>query len=207
MTEPVSTETTEKRRPGRPRKLTKVEDRVGSADSNINHIHAISEPIEAAPALREAARTPLRERLRAKAATVKDNSHPDRFHIPDDMKPEGVKLDWKKFSVYGQEDPYYIANMRAAGWEPMTHEDFPDLVPEGYKGPVIKDGMMLMGMAEELYKKLVAKREAGSRQQIADREAMLGMTPKGTAPRTTTDLTGRRLGVQKEMVMPIAIEE
>ena len=190
MTEPVNIETSEKRRPGRPRKTDDVAPLVA-----------------AAPVMREAKRVPLRERLREKASKVKDNANSDRFHIPEEMKPEGVKLEWKRFSVYGAEDPYYIANMRTTGWEPMTHEDFPDLVPEGYKGPIIKDGMMLMAMSEELYKKLVSKREGVSRQQIADREAMLGMTPKGTLPRRTTDLTGRRLGIQQEMVMPIAIEE
>ena len=155
----------------------------------------------------EVKRSPLRDRLRAKMATVREQTNPDRFFIPEDMKPEGVEVQWKRYSVHGQEDPYYIANMRSAGWEPMTHEDFPELVPEGYKGPIIKDGMMLMGQAAELTKKARDKDRKAARQQIADREAALGMTPKGTLPRTSTDLHGRSLGVQKEMVMPIAVED
>lgn len=160
------------------------------------------------PPLRsEAKRSPLRERLHAKIGTVREQESNDRFFIPPEMIPDGVEVQWKRFSVYGYEDPYYIANLRSSGWEPMTHEDFPGLAPEGVKGPIIKDGQMLMGQAKELTERARAKMDLAAKTQIRDREAQLGMTPRGTLPRVNADMSGRRLGVQTEVMRPIAVED
>ena len=54
-------------------------------------------------------------RTRRRKATVNE----DMFYIPVDEIPEGSSYEWKRWSVNGQEDPFYIAQLREQGWEPV----------------------------------------------------------------------------------------
>lgn len=160
-----------------------------------------------APLRTEAKRSSLRDRLRDIAATVKESASNDKFHIDDALKPEGVELQWKKYSVVGQEDPYYIASMQRAGWEVMTVDDVPGLAPAGITGPIIKEGMVLMGQVKELTHRARERDRLKAMQQIRDREKANGHAPTGTAPRAQTDINGQPLGMRAEMMVPIAVED
>lgn len=143
-------------------------------------------------------RVPLRERLRGK--TRKYTISSDRFFIADEDKPEGVDFNWKRFSVQGQEDPYYISNMRQQGWEPVDAEDMPNLAPEGATGPIIKDGMILMARPMELTMQSRKELEALSKRQVTDREKQMGIAPTGHAQRSEPAIT-------KELMRPVPVEE
>jgi hypothetical protein len=110
--------------------------------------------------------SPLLDRLRGK--TRRHTLTSDRFLIPEEDKPAGVSFNWKRWSVHGQEDPFYIANMRLQGWEPVNGDDMPGLVPEGHTGPIIKEGVILMARAQELTDRLGGGR--ARRQQCGRRE-------------------------------------
>lgn len=142
--------------------------------------------------------SPLLDRLRGK--TRRHTLTSDRFLIPEEDKPAGVSFNWKRWSVHGQEDPFYIANMRLQGWEPVNGDDMPGLVPEGHSGPIIKEGVILMARAQELTDQAYAEVARASKQQVQDREKANGVAPNGQAPRVQPDL-------KKELMRPVPVQE
>jgi hypothetical protein len=140
----------------------------------------------------------LLDRLRGK--TRKYTVTSDRFHIAEEDWPAGVSFNWKRWSVNGQEDPFYISNMRLQGWEPVTGEDMPVLAPEGHSGTLLKEGMLLMARAQELTDQANLEVARASKQQVQDREKANGISPNGQAPRVTPDL-------KKELMRPVPVQE
>lgn len=158
-----------------------------------------------APAANTAApRVPLRERLRGKVRMQTANA--DRFYVDPTTIPEGVSFEWKRHSVYGQQDPSYIASLRRNGWEPALAEDFPEQVLEGETGPIIKDGQIAMVRPMELTKQARDEAERSAKEQVRAREAQLGLAPAGTGPRERVGELDARPQISKEYVRPVAVE-
>lgn len=129
-------------------------------------------------------------RTRRRKATVNE----DMFYIPVDEIPEGSSYEWKRWSVNGQEDPFYIAGMREQGWEPVNPKRHPNWVPPGYSQPnIIKGGMILMERPLELTLEARAENRKLARTQVVEAEQRLGMTPNNT-------LTRQHDGVQPRVV-------
>ena len=122
-----------------------------------------------------------------------------------DEIPEGSSYEWKRHSVNGLEDPFYIASMREQGWEPVDPRRHPTWVPPGYDKPhIIKGGQILMERPIELTNEARAEAKMLATKQIVEAEQRLGMTPKDTL---TRDHAGAKPRVVKEMMRPVAIEE
>lgn len=79
----------------------------------------------------------------------------DDFHIPEDLlhkyAAEGWSLEWKRESVTGETDPFYMSKLNQVGWEPVMYESYPGRFAPEYddkgqatKGPVRRKGLMLM---------------------------------------------------------------
>lgn len=149
---------------------------------------------------REAEHTPKRTRRRK--TTISD----DIFYIPLDEIPEGSSYEWKRWSVHGQEDPFYISSMREQGWEPVKPERHPSWLPPGYREPhIIKGGQILMERPMELTQEARAEQRSLSKRQVREAEQRLGMTPRDTG---TREHPGVRPQVVKEIGRMItAIEE
>jgi len=142
-----------------------------------------------------------RVRTRRRKATVSE----DPYYIPKEEIPEGMSYEWKRWSVVGQTDPFYIAQQREQGWEPVPPKRHPNWVPPGYNEPhIIKGGMILMDRPIELTNE--AKRELRqlSKQQVREAEQRLGMTPKGELTRDDDRVRPR---VVKEVGRMVAVEE
>lgn len=140
-------------------------------------------------------------RTRRRKSTVTD----DMFYIPVEQIPEGSSYEWKRFSVHGQEDPFYIAQMREQGWEPVNPKRHPTWVPPGYSQPhIIKGGQILMERPQQLTDEARAEQRTLAKRQIREAEQRLGMTPKDTL---TRDHEGVKARVTKEIMRPIPIEE
>lgn len=152
------------------------------------------------PVGRPPKRSPLRERLHGK--TRMDTQNSDKFAVPN--VPEGVSVEWKSYAVAGKTDDYYIASLKRQGWELMDAEDFPDLVPEGARGPIIKEGMALMGRPMELTLQAIAEQERLARGMVRDKEKQLGLAPAGTGPRDHPDVRPR---ISKEVMRPVPVED
>lgn len=138
-----------------------------------------------------------RIRTRRRKATVND----DPYYIPQEEIPEGLSYEWKRWSVVGEQDPFYIAQMREQGWEPVPPKRHPNWVPPGYNEPhIIKGGMILMDRPAELTEEARREIRQLSKQQVREAEQRLGMTQKG-------ELDRQKPSVVKEYMRPIVVEE
>lgn len=151
-------------------------------------------------------RTSLRDKLRSKAPKKLEMNDDDRFAVPGADKHEGVSLQWKRYSVKGEHDPFYLASLRQNGWEPMTTEDFPGM-PGMDDGTIIKDGMILMGRPKELTDQAEASLRAKANRQIHDQKVQIGLAPSGTLQRVNQDLRGQSLGIQTEVMRQVTVED
>ena len=144
------------------------------------------------------------ERVRTRRRSSMSSNDP--FWIPTDEIPQGSSYEWKRVSVVGQEDPFYIAGLREDGWEPVLASRHPTWVPPGYDQPhIIKSGLMLMERPMSLTKEARDEAFTKANQQIREAEQRLGMTGTGEATRSLPEVRPR--GV-KEMLraIPIATE-
>ena len=154
------------------------------------------------------AREPEHDTTHVKARRTrrhKSTVNEDMFYIPVDEIPEGSSYEWKRWSVNGMEDPFYIAQMREQGWEPVNPKSHPNWVPPGYSQPhIIKGGLILMERPIELTREARAEQRTLAKKQIREAEQRLGMTPKDTLTRQHEGVEPR---VVKEYMRPVSIEE
>lgn len=137
-----------------------------------------------------------RRKRRRKATAVED-----MFYIPVEEIPEGSSYEWKRWTVIGQEDPFYIAQMREQGWEPVLAKRHPTWVPPNYDKPhIIKNGMILMERPIELTEEARAEQKVLARQQVREAEARLGRTPGNTHQRLAPKIT-------KEVMRQVSVED
>lgn len=154
-------------------------------------LHAARGSVHAELRAGEGVHSPARIRRR------RSNVVEDPFYIPLDEIPEGLSYEWKRYSVAGQEDPFYIAGMREQGWEPVNPKVHPNWVPPGYKEPhIIKGGQILMERPMELTKEAIAERKHNAKQQIRDAESRLGKADAG-------ELARERPQIVKEYMRPV----
>ena len=160
-----------KRRPGRP---TNEERR------KMMEEQAIRAPLREDP--REAARRRAAE-LREHNAGNDDVT--DNFYIPMDAIPPGWDYQWKRHSIYGQEDPAYQIKTAQDGWTPVPASRHPEMMPLGSSAETImRDGMILMECPSEIVAEYRARELRKARQQVMVKEAQLSGTPEGTFERT-----------------------
>jgi hypothetical protein len=110
---------------------------------------------------------------------VDDDASVDKLHIPRDMIPEGMDLQWVTTEVCGQAVPQHTALFTRKGWTPVHPEDFGGrfdgmFTARGDNGPIQMGGLVLMARPIELTKKARAKDKAAAREQVAIKEAALG---------------------------------
>lgn len=151
------------------------------------------------------------ERTRRRKLTTGD----DMFWLPIDEIPDThkaevdgnliVSYEWKRWSVTGQEDPFYLATLREQGaWEPVLPSRHPTWLPAGYTGQhIIKGGLILMERPIELSIEAYHEGRALAKRQVRDAEARLGMTPKGELTRNFPGVEPR---ITKEYVRPMPIQ-
>lgn len=110
-----------------------------------------------APIRTEPETDPVREPVRAKTRTRTRNgaSGTDRFHIPQEMIPDGIDLQWNVDSVLGRPEVQERMMMEQQGWEPVT----PDMwdgrfdgmfMRKGHGGEISVGGLVLMWRPLEL---------------------------------------------------------
>ena len=154
---------------------------------------------------READHEPAHESPRVRTRSRKATVNEDMFYIPVEEIPEGSSYEWKRYSVNGQQDPFYLAGMRQQGWEPVDPKRHPNWVPPGYAEPnIIKGGMILMERPIELTQEARRETRALAKQQMVEAEQRLGMTPKDTLTRQHAEVAPR---ITKEIGRMIQIED
>lgn len=163
---------------------------------------ALREPAHQ-PKAKAVTRGPVHE-VQARTRRRKNVESEDQFYLPMDEIPEDSTYEWKRLSVMGLEDPFYIARQREQGWEPVMSSRHANWLPPGYDKPhIIKGGLILMERPKELTQEARREERAMSKKQVREAEARLGMTPRGEM---TRNFPGINVGVQKEMMRPVAIQ-
>lgn len=143
---------------------------------------------------REAAvnRDPMREALRAghhltdeEVMRMFEREEVSQFDFDPRIVPAGFTYEWKCHEVYGMSkggtSPAQLERMEFA---PVLAEDHPGyFMPNGHKGPVIRDGQGLYKMESPLYGLRARYNKLQARRQVQDQEQVLGIAPAGHGPR------------------------
>lgn len=105
-------------------------------------------------------------------------SAPDRLHIPRDMFPEDMDLQWVTRTVFGQEFPQRVSAFFRRGWTQVHPEDFDGrfdgmFSPRGSKEPIEVDGLLLVARPLEFSLRAKKADQMAAREQVAIKEAAL----------------------------------
>jgi len=154
------------------------------------------------------------ERARKRADEIRkhrsglDLDSTDRFAIDTSIVPEGWSYEWKRKSIYNQEDPAYQIRLADGGWTPVPatrDARHAALMPTGNFATIERDGMILMERPKELTDEAKDIELRRARNQVRAKEAQLSATPDGTLARDADPRT--RPTVKKSYeAMPIPRE-
>lgn len=148
--------------------------------AKIRDTSVVRDPIRESDEIREDIRADEGERVRRR----KGGQIFDKFHIPAELIPDGMSVEWKRHTVVGKTDYHYDRELYDQGWRPVQHSMFPGMfAPKGAEGVIVQDDMILMERPAHLTNE--ARIEDYNRAHAALRagEFRLGEAPEGTAPR------------------------
>jgi hypothetical protein len=106
---------------------------------------------------------------------IEEEDEANFLFVPPEVIPDGMRYEWKTYSVLGQVQPRRIGRFERRGWTPVPAERHPGLfTPKGYTGNIEYDGLILMERAEELCRLVEEKDFGRAREQVRGKEAQLG---------------------------------
>ena len=110
----------------------------------------------------------------------------DEFWAP--PPPAGWTYEWKRRTVYNQEDPAYTLDQKLHGWSEVPCGRHPEMMPPGNYATIERKGMVLMERPTQIVEMFRKKEINKAREQIQAKEAQLHATPDGTMQRTLADV-------------------
>jgi hypothetical protein len=155
------------------------------------------------PPLRPELREPIRQEgrdLPPMGLSLDEDEDLSEFKIPGHYFANGWDYQWKTYSIYGKEDPYYISKLKRRHWEEVQAETHPDIALPGQTGAIIKGGLILMRRPRYLTDQAKAREEAKARQVMGDKLQQLGLAPPGTLPRTADPRTAPKVKTSYEPI-------
>lgn len=130
---------------------------------------------------------PARDPVRAKVRTRK-GANVDQYHIPLELIPDGIDLQWNTDTVLGQPTIQERSRMEAQGWEPVT----PDMwegrfdgmfMRKGHQGEINVGGLVLMWRPIELTLEARAEELGAARQaRFTEEKKITSGAPDGVDP-------------------------
>lgn len=107
----------------------------------------------------------------------------NRFEFDRDLIPHGMTYEWKRASVFGQEDQENLINCEQNGWLPVPAERHPELSGRrAVAGTEIKrGGLMLMERPDEITEEAREMDTFAARHQVAAQVQRLGLEGKRAA--------------------------
>jgi hypothetical protein len=183
-----------KRKPGRPRKV-EIEENTPVIEENVVENQDID--VKSAPVtrgIREAAvrAEQIRNRMRESDESIATY---DKFYIDPRDIPDGWDYNWKRYETLGQTDGSYEVELAQSGWEAVDVSRHPHMMPANHKGPIIREGMILMERPAEISNRAKFLELQEARRVVKEKERALGIAPTGTFERDQ-----RRSGVTKEYI-------
>lgn len=107
-----------------------------------------------------------------KQARLEEES--DMLFIPPEIVPDGMRYNWKTYSVLGQPQSRRFGRYQTTGWEPVPASRHPGLfTPKDYQGHIEYDGLVLMEKPEELCRLTEAREFQKARAQVSAKEQQL----------------------------------
>lgn len=125
-----------------------------------------SAPVREDPVVSE----PVREEpIREKKTRTRKGVGVDQFHIPAEMIPDGIDLQWNVDTVLGQPAAQERSRMEQQGWEAVTPEMFDGrfdgmFMRKGTQGEITNGGQVLMWRPLELTLEARAEELQAARQ-------------------------------------------
>lgn len=157
---------------------------------------ATAAPAEAAPerpALRANPKSEdPRERARRRAEQIREHigeldEGTDEFFVPSSIIPDGWTYEWKRHTIYNQEDPAYTVQLAREGWEPVPVDRDPThraMMPANWtKTTIERKGMILMERPSDITAEMRSIELRRARNQVRVKEQQLAATPDGTLTR------------------------
>jgi hypothetical protein len=136
-------------------------------------------PKEAAVDGKTASLARAEARLREIRANMPENADVnDRYRAP--AAPAGFTYEWKRRTIYNQEDPAYQVELMRQGWEAVPLDRHPEMMPHGWSGNTIEiDGLVLMERPTVLVEECRAREAREARLSVKTKEAQLSNTRPG----------------------------
>lgn len=106
------------------------------------------------------------------------------------LAPPGWVYEWKRYSVWNQVDDNYQANLRLRGhWTPVLAESHPGVFmqAEKSKGPIMRDGMILMERPVEVHAHFQALEKRKADEKIQNAKMQHGLASRSSGVATNTD--------------------
>lgn len=112
------------------------------------------------------------------------NEAEDKFFVDVDTIPDGWTYEWKRHTIYGEEDPAYQVQLARSGWTSVPVTRHPNMMPHNTDHKTItRDGMILMECPTEIVEERRRNDLVRARNQVRHKEAQLAGTPDGTMTR------------------------
>jgi hypothetical protein len=116
--------------------------------------------------------------LREHGSAVEDVT--DKFYVDPRTIPDGWSYEWKRQSVYGQEDPSYQIRLASDGWTAVPASRHPEMMPlNSNEATIMRDGCVLMECPTEIVDERKANELRKARMQVRTKEAQLAGSPDG----------------------------
>jgi len=147
-----------------------------------------------------------RARAAARAAQIRDDNGgmdegTDEFYIPKNIVPDGWTYEWKRHTIWNQEDPAYAVQLAREGWEVVPASRHPQMMPSTWERNTIeRKGMLLMERPSEISEEVRRIDLRRAREQVRIKEAQIAGAPDGTF---TRDDPRVRPNIKKTFDMPI----
>lgn len=102
----------------------------------------------------------------------------DKFWAP--APPPGFDYQWRRRTIYGQEDPAYQVELTRQGWEPVPLDRHPQMMPKGWSGRSIEvEGMILMERPKILTDEARERERRAALEAVLTKELQLSSTKEG----------------------------
>lgn len=173
-------------RRGRPRRILPVD----AVEADAEAPEQAQEPVEVAAVSRPAIRPPMREedpRAAASRRAAEIMQHlggldegTDDFYIEPHKIPDGWSYEWKRKTIYNQEDPAYQVQLARTGWEAVPASRHPEMMPaNGNYHTIERKGMQLMMRPKVITEQFRNIDQRNAKEQVKHKEAQLGAAPEG----------------------------
>jgi hypothetical protein len=139
--------------------------------------------------------------------TRKRNQTTDPFHVPEEWKPDGWEYEWKAYSVYEQVQQSHMNNMQENAFRPVPASRYPGkFMANGYEGPILRDGLMLMERPVPLGEEARAEEITKATRQMQNQREALQLSRQGPLHQGISEDGSRYAGAGAQVRQEIAPE-